>query len=316
MRSVSVGDPRAGRRPAAPRVLEAVRAPGRARADRGGLGLARRLASSSPRRWPDRADRDPAGRVRARPHPQPRRRAHHRGADLLPDPGRRARSPGWLAAYREAFELDPRVGAAFGPHLPDPDTSPMIARELMEFFAGFSPDGGPALQRAGGLTFLSNVNACYLRECWAGDPLRRPPLQRGPGLRPGDARGRLGEGLPPGRCRAPRPRLRAARVHEALLRRVPRAAPGQRARGAAAAARCAPRGRAPTLAGCDEQGKPPRERAAGSARSAVHQGGRRAAAALGSRADAPAGPRCSGALSLEGRGAARRGEPGRAAAAC
>ena len=60
--------------------------------------------------------------------------------------------PGWLAAYHEAFELDPRVGAAFGPHLPHPDTSPMIARELIEFFGGFSPDGGPALQRAGGLT--------------------------------------------------------------------------------------------------------------------------------------------------------------------
>src|SRR5215210_1095796 len=65
--------------------------------------------------------------------------------------------PGWLAAHREAFELDPRVGASFGPHLPNPGTSPMIARELLEFFAGFSPDGGPALQREGGLTFLSNV---------------------------------------------------------------------------------------------------------------------------------------------------------------
>jgi glycosyltransferase involved in cell wall biosynthesis/GT2 family glycosyltransferase len=75
---------------------------------------------------------------------------------------------GWLDAYREAFTLDGRVGAAFGPHLPFPGaTSPMIARELTEFFAGFSPDGGPALQRADGLTFLSNVNACYSRECWA-----------------------------------------------------------------------------------------------------------------------------------------------------
>ncbi len=43
----------------------------------------------------------------------------------------------------------------------------MIARELLEFFAGFSPDGGPTLQRSGGLPFLSNVNACYSRECWA-----------------------------------------------------------------------------------------------------------------------------------------------------
>jgi glycosyltransferase involved in cell wall biosynthesis/GT2 family glycosyltransferase len=74
-------------------------------------------------------------------------------------------APGWLAAYREVFALEPGVGAAYGPHLPRPDTSPMIARELEEFFAGFSPDGEPAIQRAGDPTFLSNVNACYARAC-------------------------------------------------------------------------------------------------------------------------------------------------------
>jgi glycosyltransferase involved in cell wall biosynthesis len=74
--------------------------------------------------------------------------------------------PGWLAAYREAFKLDERVGAAYGPHLPRADTSPMIARELTEFFAGFSPDGGPVVQRRGDPSFLSNVNACYARACW------------------------------------------------------------------------------------------------------------------------------------------------------
>ena len=35
--------------------------------------------------------------------------------------------PGWLDAYREAFAMAPRVGAAYGPHLPRPDASPMIA---------------------------------------------------------------------------------------------------------------------------------------------------------------------------------------------
>ena len=75
-------------------------------------------------------------------------------------------APGWLAAHLAAFELDPRVGAAYGPHLPWPDTSPMIARELTEFFASMAPDGEPALHRAGGPTFLSNVNASYSRECW------------------------------------------------------------------------------------------------------------------------------------------------------
>jgi glycosyltransferase involved in cell wall biosynthesis len=75
--------------------------------------------------------------------------------------------PGWLAALREAFTLGTHVGAAYGPHLPRPDTSPMIARELTDFFATFSPDGQPVVQRAGMATFLSNVNACYARACWA-----------------------------------------------------------------------------------------------------------------------------------------------------
>src|SRR6185437_4178630 len=74
--------------------------------------------------------------------------------------------PGWLAAYREAFTLADDVGAAYGPHLARPDTSPMIARELAEFFAGFATDGGPTVQRRGDATFLSNVNACYARACW------------------------------------------------------------------------------------------------------------------------------------------------------
>ncbi|HEY5344280.1 MAG TPA: glycosyltransferase family 2 protein, partial [Solirubrobacteraceae bacterium] len=97
--------------------------------------------------------------------------------------------PGWAAAYRAAFALKERVGAAYGPHLPRADTSPMIARELTEFFAGFAPDPArghrpsgrdrsgetadgedvahaPVVQRAGDPTFLSNVNACYARACW------------------------------------------------------------------------------------------------------------------------------------------------------
>jgi glycosyltransferase involved in cell wall biosynthesis len=83
--------------------------------------------------------------------------------------------PGWLAAYRQAFELDAEIGAAFGPHLARADTSPMIARELQEFFASMAPDGRPALQREGQSTFLSNVNACYRRACWAEVGFREIP---------------------------------------------------------------------------------------------------------------------------------------------
>ncbi len=89
----------------------------------------------------------------------------------------------------------------------------MIARELTEFFAGFSPNGRPALQRAGDLTFLSNVNACYLARVLGRAPLPGHRLQRGPGLRPRDARGRLGQGLPPRRGGPARPRLRPGRLH-------------------------------------------------------------------------------------------------------
>jgi glycosyltransferase involved in cell wall biosynthesis len=74
--------------------------------------------------------------------------------------------PGWLDAYREAFEMDELVGAAYGPHRPRPETSPMIARELEEFFASFAPNGLPTIQSKGDPTFLSNVNACYRRDCW------------------------------------------------------------------------------------------------------------------------------------------------------
>jgi glycosyltransferase involved in cell wall biosynthesis len=83
--------------------------------------------------------------------------------------------PGWLAAYRQAFELDAEIGAAFGPHLARPDTSPMIARELCEFFASMAPDGRPAVQREGQSTYLSNVNACYRRACWAEIGFREIP---------------------------------------------------------------------------------------------------------------------------------------------
>ncbi len=72
-------------------------------------------------------------------------------------------TPGWLAALREALTLSEDVGAVFGPHLPRPETSPMIARELTEFFATF-PMG---LFEPAEPTFLSNVNAAYRRACWA-----------------------------------------------------------------------------------------------------------------------------------------------------
>ncbi|MFT4034531.1 MAG: glycosyltransferase [Patulibacter sp.] len=77
-------------------------------------------------------------------------------------------TPGWLAAITAAFAADDDLGALFGPHLPRPDTSPMVARELTEYFATFAAAGGGARRfEPGDPTFLSNVNAAYRRGCWA-----------------------------------------------------------------------------------------------------------------------------------------------------
>lgn len=74
---------------------------------------------------------------------------------------------GWLDAYREAFSANAGLGAAYGPHLPRPETSPMVARELIAFFAAMAPTGEPCVQGPDAMPFLSNVNACYSRKCWA-----------------------------------------------------------------------------------------------------------------------------------------------------
>lgn len=75
---------------------------------------------------------------------------------------------GWLDAIADEFAANPDLGALFGPHLPRETTSPMIARELTEYFATLlGEDGGPRTYGPTDPTFLSNVNSAYRRECWA-----------------------------------------------------------------------------------------------------------------------------------------------------
>jgi glycosyltransferase involved in cell wall biosynthesis len=77
----------------------------------------------------------------------------------------------WLADLIGSLDPEKRIGFSFGPHRPRTGTSPMIARELEEFFGSFSPNGSVRVdcrvrpgEPASG--FFSNVNSCISRSCW------------------------------------------------------------------------------------------------------------------------------------------------------
>ena len=55
--------------------------------------------------------------------------------------------PGWLARLLDGFALAPDVGLVYGPYRPRDDASPMVARELTEWFQSFAPDGAPRIDR-------------------------------------------------------------------------------------------------------------------------------------------------------------------------
>ena len=209
---------------------------------------------------------------------------------------------GWLAAYREAFELDARVGAAYGPHRARPDTSPMIARELEEFFGSFSPNGRPVIQGEGDPPFLSNVNACYRRACW--EQIRFDDVAYAEDQAFGRAL------LQAGWLKAYHPRAAVVHAHDystvGFMRRyfdeyrglresaghvepLPNRASIREVRDAVAG----------DLAWMRERGRPRSERARWAVRSFAHHAGRRASSALGSRA-ARLPARVERAISLEG----------------
>ncbi|HXB63793.1 MAG TPA: glycosyltransferase [Solirubrobacteraceae bacterium] len=212
--------------------------------------------------------------------------------------------PGWLAAYREAFALDPRVGAAYGPHLPRADTSPMIARELSEFFATFSATGAPVAQRQGDPTFLSNVNACCARACWEEVRFRDVPYSEDQAF--------AADLLAAGWAKVYHPGAAVLHAHDygalEFMRRyfdeyrglrhstghVEAFSPLPAARHVAAQV-AADRS---WMAAQGEIGAA--ERARWTARSAVHHGGRRVFSALGSRAERVPAP-LRRRISLEGR---------------
>ena len=223
--------------------------------------------------------------------------------------------PGWLDAYREAFALDEHVGAAYGPHLPRADTSPMIARELTEFFAGFEVDRAsgngtaghllhiPALQRPGDSTFLSNVNACYARDCW--EEIRFRDVDYSEDQAFGS------DLLDAGWVKVYHPGAAVLHAHDygaiEFMRRYFDEYRGLRETtghvepfGLLAAARDVRAAVAGDRRWVAEQGLSGLELARVSARATLHHGGRRVFSALGSRAAQIPGP-VSSLLSLEGR---------------
>ena len=112
--------------------------------------------------------------------------------------------PGWLAAYREAFALDERVGRGVrpAPAAPghEPDDRARADGVLRGVRARTASRRSSARRRAGAPGFLSNVNACYRARVLGGDPLPRRRLRRGPGVRARPARRRLA-GRPTTRAR-------------------------------------------------------------------------------------------------------------------
>jgi glycosyltransferase involved in cell wall biosynthesis/GT2 family glycosyltransferase len=227
---------------------------------------------------------------------------------------------GWLDAYRAAFALDERVGAAYGPHLPRPSTSPMIARELAEHFAAFAPDGAPVVQRAGETAFLSNVNACYRRACWEQIRFRDVPYAEDQAFG--------ADMLAAGWTKVYHPGAAVLHAHDygalEFMRRYFDEYRGLRATnghveafGPLRAVRTVRAEVARDLRWMRAEGLPAGARARWATRATVHHGGRRVFSALGSRAERVPAP-LRRRLSLERRddgGAAASAEPAAAASA-
>jgi glycosyltransferase involved in cell wall biosynthesis len=85
----------------------------------------------------------------------------------------------WLARLVGAFELAADIGLAFGPYLPRPGASPMVARELTEWFHSLSPDGSVRVERLaagereiagrallGQRGFFTDANGCVAKAAW------------------------------------------------------------------------------------------------------------------------------------------------------
>ena len=91
----------------------------------------------------------------------------------------------WLARMMRGFELTEDVGLVFGPYLPRPDASPMVARELTAWFRSMAPDGAPRADRLGEHErqvpprallgrrgYFTDANGCVSKAAWESVPFR------------------------------------------------------------------------------------------------------------------------------------------------
>jgi len=94
----------------------------------------------------------------------------------------------WLAGLLRGFGLAEDVALSYGPYLPRPDASAMVARDLVEWFRGFAPDGAPRVDRLaphereidpaallGARGFFTDANGCVARAAWERVPFRAVP---------------------------------------------------------------------------------------------------------------------------------------------
>lgn len=90
----------------------------------------------------------------------------------------------WLQSLLHGFEVAPEVGLVFGPYRPAPGASPIVARELTEWFGSFT-DGPyrvdalasdrrdqPARAFLGHLGYFTDANGCVARAAWERVPFR------------------------------------------------------------------------------------------------------------------------------------------------
>ena len=181
----------------------------------------------------------------------------------------------------------------FGPYLPRPDASPMVRRELDEWFGAFAPDGQPRVDRGTGeqhdrAAFFTDANGCVARRAWEQVPFRPVSYAEDQML----ARDMLAAGwakayVPAAAVThsheyAPWARLRRSFDESRALREVR----GQRARaGAGAVVMSVQRNVRDDLGLLRREGQPAARRAAVLAPSLAHHAARAVGATLGSRAD-------------------------------